>query len=218
MPTCTQLFHQTEVRMWVTSHDVTMTSLDIMRGSAWYHERIAWYWNSTSLNPRGTTDAHWTFILLELSALSENIVKALRFMKSPSPLEPFQIQGYDFPAILLIINWLVIHVKVIITSSKLDWCSKSNRSFASLCINHICHLYYLTSCLLLTTQPPMTTLTSTLSLQHSHFNTLTSTLSIQHSHFNTLTSTLSLQLSDFNTLTSTLSLQHPNFNTLTPTL
>ena len=35
--------------------------------------------------------------------------------------------------------------------------------------------------------------TSTLSLQHSHFNTLTSTLSLQHFHFNTFTSTLSLQ-------------------------
>ena len=67
------------------------------------------------------------------------------------------------------------------------------------------------------------TFTSTLSLQHSHLNTLTSTLSLQHfslqhSHFNTLTSTLSLQHSHFNTLTSTLSLQHSHFNTLTSTL
>jgi len=62
------------------------------------------------------------------------------------------------------------------------------------------------------------TRTSTLSLQHSHFNTLTSTLYLQHSHFSTLPSTLSLQHSNFNTLTSTLSLQHSNVNTLTSTL
>ena len=54
---------------------------------------------------------------------------------------------------------------------------------------------------------------STLSLHHaliyhSQSNTLISTLSLHH----TLTSTLSLYHSHFNTLTSTLSLQHSHFS------
>ena len=59
------------------------------------------------------------------------------------------------------------------------------------------------------------TLTSTLSLQHFHFNTLTSiitsTHSLQHIPCNTLTSTLSLQHSHFDTFTSTHSFQHVDF-------
>jgi len=68
-----------------------------------------------------------------------------------------------------------------------------------------------------------------LSLQHSHQLlslikkklsqlTLTSTLSMQHSHFNTLSATSTLTLTSTRTLTSTLSLQYFHFNTLTSTL
>ena len=43
------------------------------------------------------------------------------------------------------------------------------------------------------TQTTEVTFTSTLSLQHFHFDTFTSTLSLRHFHFNTFTSTHSLQ-------------------------
>jgi len=39
--------------------------------------------------------------------LSENIVKALRGMRCPYPLQAHQIQGGDFPAVLPIIKWCV---------------------------------------------------------------------------------------------------------------
>ena len=61
------------------------------------------------------------------------------------------------------------------------------------------------------------TVTSTHSLQHTHFNPFTSTLSLQHMHFNSFTSTHSLQHIHFNTFTSTHSLQHPHFNTFAST-
>ena len=39
--------------------------------------------------------------------LSENIVKALRSMRCPYPLQAHQIQGSDFPALFPVIRWLV---------------------------------------------------------------------------------------------------------------
>jgi hypothetical protein len=45
-------------------------------------------------------------------SLSENITKALRGMKCPAALEPFQIQGYDFPAINAVMKWLIKYVKI----------------------------------------------------------------------------------------------------------
>ena len=52
-----------------------------------------------------------------------------------------------------------------------------------------------------------------------YFNTLTSTLSLQHSHSNTLTSTLSLQYSNFNSNSSSYSYSdfNSNFNSLSCT-